>query len=658
MRAIHLLAGAALAMTSVWAVAQDAPESLLPKMFDEPAPTPSRSSAPRSTPTRSAPQRPAPERRTPQGRTDPRPTVTRAPTTAPSPQPSATPAPAAGAMTRSVSNPIVQAIPLAGSPAASGLTQVQDDGTLKRIPSLEELERMSPEDFEALLGSKIVIDMPPQARRSIFEAGLLSEDEGGLPLDSLAIQNGKLIHVALAGNRGMVVSRWGHILLRRALASRLQPPQGISAPDFLALRVSLLLRMGEIDAARAVLQDMDIADYTPAVGGVVLDVYAKNADFTGMCPIMATQGSLREDPEWALSRTICEAFRGNSVAAISKLERERNRGKMDQIDVLLAQKYAGAAGKSRRAVTIEWDKVTGLTPWRYGLAIGVGLEPPASLMKDADPSYDYVTALAPMVGLARRAAAADRAGAVGVLSNAAMVDLYSQIYAEGDVTGEWQDRAESLRDAYTKEDPAARIAAMQSLWNVSGQARYARQVLTAAAAARVAPNAALVDSAPAIIASMLAAGYDANALRWSTVVSSGSPGWGLLVLAAPGRVTGVESGSVDTYVDDDDSTGKRRSAFLVAGLAGLGRLDNGMAERVVADTGMSLGGTTRWTQAIESAARRGDAASVVLLAAFGMQGDDWRRMTPRYLYHIVSALREVGLDAEARMIAAEAVARV
>jgi hypothetical protein len=32
-------------------------------------------------------------------------------------------------------------------------------------------------------------------------------------------------------------------------------------------------------------------------------------------------------------------------------------------------------------------------------------------------------------------------------------------------------------------------------------------------------------------------------------------------------------------------------------------------------------------------------------------------MTPMHLYHIVSALRLVGLDAEARMIAAEAVAR-
>ena len=55
--------------------------------------------------------------------------------------------------------------------------------------------------------------------------------------------------------------------------------------------------------------------------------------------------------------------------------------------------------------------------------------------------------------------------------------------------------------------------------------------------------------------------------------------------------------------------------------------------------------------------RRG-ALLVALLAAFGMQADRWDKMTPLHLYHIVSALRQVGLDAEARMIAAEAVSRV
>ena len=51
------------------------------------------------------------------------------------------------------------------------------------------------------------------------------------------------------------------------------------------------------------------------------------------------------------------------------------------------------------------------------------------------------------------------------------------------------------------------------------------------------------------------------------------------------------------------------------------------------------------------------AAGIAMLAGLGMQGSGWDRMTARHLFHIVSALRRVGLEAEARMIAAEAVAR-
>ena len=40
-----------------------------------------------------------------------------------------------------------------------------------------------------------------------------------------------------------------------------------------------------------------------------------------------------------------------------------------------------------------------------------------------------------------------------------------------------------------------------------------------------------------------------------------------------------------------------------------------------------------------------------------MQGDSWQQMTPLHLYHITAALTRVGMQAEARMIAAEAVAR-
>jgi hypothetical protein len=374
---------------------------------------------------------------------------------------------------------------------------------------------------------------------------------------------------------------------------------------------------------------------------------------------MVIHGTSRSDPQWELAGDICNAFRGDGAAAMTDLDRAFSRGIAPKIDILLAQKYAGAAGKSRRAVKIEWGDVSDMNPWRYGLTIAVGLEPPEGLMKSAGVRYDYVAATAPMLGLTRRAAAADRAAGAGILSSEAMVDLYSQIYADSDISGDWADRAGALRNAYVAAEPAERMAAMRQLWDGSAGApeRYSRQVLTAYAAARLPATSEFADDAPELITSMLAAGLDRNALRWAELADTGSPGWALLVLAAPNRSQPVDSGPINSFYDDDSSEESRKTAFLVAGLAGLGRIAPGTADDFAGRIGFDLRGQTRWTRMIDKAAEVKNPALVALLAGLGMQGDSWAKMTPRYLFHIVSALNKVGLDAEARMIAAEAVAR-
>jgi len=620
-RSILLLIGTATALTSVWAIAQDAPESLLPPVFDQPAPARS----PAASPNR--PSAPAP---------------------APSPRPASSGAAPAAA------TPIVQPLP-AGAEGESAAPVLAG----AKLPTLEELERMSPDELEEALGLKPQNDIPPAARRSMREIGVLAASEGGLPAMSLAVQDATLVRAVLAGNKGQLVSRWGHILLRRALVSRLDAPAGMNPADFAALRAALLTRMGEGEAARALVQDVDTGNYTPALTEAAFDAYVATADFTGLCPAITIQGGTRDDPQWDAARAICTAFRGEGGAALSQLDRALSRGAMPRVDVLLAQKYAGAAGKARRAVKIEWDGVKEMTPWRYGLALAVGVQPPETLMREAGARYDYIAATAPMLGLTARAAAADRAAGVGILSSEAMVDLYSQIYADQDISGDWSRRATMLRDAYIASDAAARLAAMQGLWNgaANPEQRYSRQVLTAYAAARLPANAALADGAADLIASMLAAGLDRNALRWASVTPAGSRGWAMLALAAPSRSSPVEAGLVETFQSDDDSADSRKSAFLLAGLAGLERLSPDVADSLASSMKIDLKRQTHWSRLIDRAAEVDNPMLVALLAGVGMQGDGWSRMTPRHLFHIVSALRRVGLDAEARMIAAEAVAR-
>jgi hypothetical protein len=59
-----------------------------------------------------------------------------------------------------------------------------------------------------------------------------------------------------------------------------------------------------------------------------------------------------------MAKAICTAFQGDSQAGLAQLDRAARQPGNARIDVLLAQKYAGAAGKARQAVTIQWDETT------------------------------------------------------------------------------------------------------------------------------------------------------------------------------------------------------------------------------------------------------------------------------------------------------------
>jgi hypothetical protein len=111
------------------------------------------------------------------------------------------------------------------------------------IASYDQLIARPQDQLDQLLGLKPKYDIPGAAR-ALRMVGVVDETEGGLP-STLANQNADLLRAALTGNGGQMVSRWGHILLRRALVSRMDAPQGADPADFVATRAALLLRMGE-----------------------------------------------------------------------------------------------------------------------------------------------------------------------------------------------------------------------------------------------------------------------------------------------------------------------------------------------------------------------------------------------------------------------------
>ena len=590
------LSGTAMAAALVLpALAQ---ESLLPEGFGNPAPAP----APSPTPA-------------------PRPT---APTPSPTPAPGPT----------SVAPPAVTA-------TTAGVTDEEGD---------EEIDEVEP--------GTLKYDLPPGARRLLTRVGPLTPETGGLAPDAFGVR-GQYAAAIMRGTRGPIASRWGSILLRRSLASAIDTPATINGADLAAARAGLLLRMGEANVARRIVQSVDYDRASPRLVQVAQQVYLATADPTGLCPYVPAGLAHGDEQSWRLAAGICAGLSGEAGPAGWAMSRVRSSGKIANFDILLAERVLGASVSGGRSITIQWDNVDRLTSWRFGMATATATPIPAELRNGASPAMRAWTVLAPMSEMADRVAAAPDAAARGVLSGEAYVSLLSAAASDEEPGESLAAQTDLLRTAFGAGGGAERFGAMQNLWNAGTGpiARYAALVATARAAAGLPVSTDVGDDPWQLLGSMLAGGYDRNAIDWVPAVNVGSHSWGILAVGSPQPLNGTNAGAVSSFSSNDDSPDYLRSKLLLAGLAGLGRIDAGQVASAASDLGVDLGKQTRWTRAISDAAARGEPGMVALLAATGMQGD-WSKIPPYHLYHIVRALREVGLGSEARMIAAEALVRV
>ena len=597
-----LAAGAALVALALPAFGQDAPESLLPPGFGEPVPA----------------------------------------------------APAAPAVSATPAAPGADVPALALAPPEEGdlLGNVADP-----------VEEIDPEQAAAEERER---EMPSYARRPIDAVGPLGEGNGGLGPDGFGTENGRFLAGLMARMAAPIASRWGDILLRRALLTRVPTPRGIATPDWIAERALLLLRMGEADAARLLVQAVDVQDYSPRLYQVAMQVALATADPAALCPIADGGAALSKEPAWPLARAVCAGLQGESGTANALIDRERGRRSARRIDLLLAERIAAAGANSRRAVNIEWSGVDRLTAWRFGMANAAGLAVPETLYLTAGPQVRAWAARAPMIPAADRIGAARLAATLGVFSSAALVDLYSAVHDADDPYAMAETPGGQLRRAYVGANEGERLAALRALWTGSEdpRERYAAAILTARAAARIAPSDERADDAALLIGAMLSAGLDRQAARWAGVVTAmddkdGAEAWAMLALGAPGRVVAADPDRIAAFAErTGDDEGRLRGAFLLAGLAGLGRLSQADAAAAAEQIGVRLTARNAWTRALDKAVAAGEPATVALLVGSGLQSSRWQDVSPAFLYHMVAALRAVGHEPEARMIAVEAVQRL
>lgn len=508
------------------------------------------------------------------------------------------------------------------------------------------------------------VEYPDHARRDPRVVGRLDPAGLGLGSNPWRGASGAFLSTLMRRTDTPLASRWAHIALRNLLIARAAAPRNVNPVDWAAERAWLLLRMGEADGARFLVSGVDTDRFTPKMYQVAVQSALANADPAGLCPL---QGGV-EEVERNIAQLVdamCAALAGEPETAAAQIDSARRRGRMSGIDLELAQKVVGAGSNTGRAVTIEWDPVDRLDTWRFGLATATGMTFPDRLINDAPVQLRAWQAAAPMIAPQDRLKSAEIATGLGVFSSQSLTDLHSLIY---DATGPDdlpETQAWQLRLAFAGRDLETRLAAMRRLWSAPNQPlqTYAAKALLGRAASLVEPSADLQSDAPNLIASMLAAGFDREAARWARAVSQmddeyADAAWAMLALGAPdGSGVDLSVSRLNAFIGRDNSEGKKRGALLVAGLAGLGRIDVETAGRISSRYGLRIGRRSSWTRMIDAAAARGQPGTVLVLTGTGLQAATFNEIPPAHVFHSIAALRRTRQDFTARMIAAEALAR-
>jgi len=364
-------------------------------------------------------------------------------------------------------------------------------------------------------------------------------------------------------------------------------------------------------------------------------------------------------------RAICATLSGDTATANATIGRGPPN---DSIDHPLAERLVAAGGGGRRDIQVDWTGVDTLTDWRFGLASALGIAIPQSLLDGAPAWYEGWLARAPMLSASDRIGPARVAAALGIISSEDLVDLYGRVMDEaGDE--DTDSPAGRLRAAYRGDDDDARLSAMHALWDAASNGnggerdRYAASILTARAAAGITPSSDQQDDVASLVASMLAAGLDIQAERWASVAeaTSGADGdraWSILAVGARRPVVAIDAARVRKLTDRAGDSGAQRSALLISALAGLGRLADADAAKLAGRLGVTLGQTSAYGNALRRAVSARERGTVALLVAVGMQSPTWTGVPAGDFYQMISALRAVGMENEARMISAEAMTRL
>ena len=336
--------------------------------------------------------------------------------------------------------------------------------------------------------------------------------------------------------------------------------------------------------------------FTPKMVQVAVQSALANADAAGAVPARAGIRQY-ESQIRPLVQAMCAALAGDADSASAQIDDARRHGRIGGIDLVAAAEGRRRRAATGRAATIDWDPVDSLTAWRFGLAAATGMAPPDRLMNAASPQLRAFEARAPLLSPQQRLAlGADRGGPRRVLVADAGRSLFGDLRFDRSratlpTTDAWQLRAGVRRQGRAgaaRGDPQV-LGVGKDRLQKEGDAGAGRARGDAGRSRSRSWRRTRPTSSPRCLPPATTAPRHAGSAQWSRMDDEDADRcWAMLALGAP-DVADVGSGPDQQLHRRDKSRDKVRSALLVAGLAGLGRISTDTADSLNRRYGLGLG---------------------------------------------------------------------
>ena len=561
----------------------------------------------------------------------------------------------------------------------ASLAQSETNEPLFIIPGFDQ-----DSDGQAGTGDLVAPDVEVEALTapSGGGAGLLDSATGGLPSDMWRDADPAIAQALMPNIPTATDSAAMNRLAGRLLLSAAEPPRAIDPAEFLGYRVDRLVALGRGEDAEALLSSAGNLTREPAVMGPRINRMLLDGDVASACPLV--REILRTDDAvyWQEAMIFCQRIDGQDAQADLGLSLLRDQGAdISPLFLRLDRAVRGEPGATL-------DSLADIDPLLLAMALKADVAILPAAVTDGEPAVLAALAQDKDLTLDTRLPAGEIAVAQAVLDPAELGTLYDE------VTFTDAERANALSSAQKIGGPKGRALlyqAGQTQPTETARAEVYRALLAnavddggivsyAAIARVIAPDLSTLRLTPELswfagdaVAALLVAGDPEAAARWwplledrarsdGTALAETRTLWPLMRMAFGEQLPDDgERMKVwwDQIATDGDVDGNQRMrgevyASLLTGLDDAA-VDPLLPELMVgAQESREAVQKTVLIDAMIRSASTQQIGQTVLVALVVLGNGGPADADPVTLGAVVSALREVGLGQDARLIALEA----